>query len=383
MTWTVPPLLLATLLLLHPGPAGAGEPAPSPGTLIKPPSETLGLLLGPLTRLDATAAVSPFDQVLLARGREFADAFPGTIDKDLSGDGRVDVGDYVFYDLPLVLYRIHYRTGDPAWRERARTVGKAWSEHPGNRRIAAWLAKDWSAWPQLVNQPRCMGTLGLAVRALEADDAEARAVVHHHARLLEATYLHGTYQSLDDPVMPLGDPRECGYALMALVAATLLGDDHRASAKELLDRIIERQRPDGQWLAKDAKFPDGGYSSNFMTGILTEALALYDRAIGDPRILPAIERNLAWTWRTQWVAAEQGFHYHSLGATQTDGILGALMVQAWGYAYAKTGKPEYLAQGREIIRGISERGFKEIWGVKQYTQVFRASPLFFGYVAGR
>jgi hypothetical protein len=281
-----------------------------------------------------------------------------------------------------LLYRLHYRTGDALWRERARAVGTAWRDYPGNRKIAAWLAKDWSLWPELVNNPRCMGTLGLAVLALEAGDLAARAIVCDQAKLLEATYLHGTYQSLDDPLMPLGDPRECGYGLMALVAATLLGEDHRASARQLLDRIIERQRPDGQWLAKDADFP-AGYSSNFMTGILTEALALYDRALGDPRILPAIERNLAWTWSTQWVAAEQGFHYHSLGATRTDGILGALMVQAWGYAYAQTGKPQYLEQGREIIRGISERGLKEIWGIKQYNQVFRSSGNFFGYVAQR
>lgn len=381
-------LLLVVLTLgLTTCPLSAGEVKPiAGGTLITPPSEVLGKLLGPLTPISTASTaggITPFDQTLLTRGREFADAFPGKVDKDLSGDGRIDIGDYLFYDLPLVFYRLHFRTGDPQWREHARTAAKAWRDHPGNRKIAAYLAKDWSVWPALNNQPRCMGSLGLAILALEADDAEARAIVINQAKLLEATYLYGTYQSLTDPVMPLGDPRECGYTLMTLVAATVLGDDHRKSAKDLLDRIIERQRPDGQWLAKDAKFPDGGYTSNFMTGILNEALVLYDQAIGDPRILPAIERNLAWTWKTQWVAADQGFQYHSLGATQTDGILGALMVQAWGYAHAKTGKAEYLTQGRAIITGITTRGFKEIWGVKQYAQVFRASPLFFGFSASR
>jgi hypothetical protein len=357
--------------------------------LVAPPSEVLGTLLGPLAAIggpDATGAMAIFDQGLLARSREFAAGFPADPTVDFSGDGRLDVGDSLYYDLPLVFYRIHYRTGDVVWRDHARRVATTWRDHPGNRKIAGFLAKDWSLWPELVNQPRCMGTIGLAVLALEAEDAEARAIVVNHARVLEATYLYGNYQSLTDPIMPLGDPRECGYGLMALVAATLLGEDRRKPAKELLDHIIERQRPDGQWLCKDPAYPDGGYSSNFMTGILIEALALYDRAIGDPRILPAVERNLAWTWSTQWVAAEQGFRYHSLGTaaeTRTDGILGALMVQGWGYAYAKTGKPEYLAQGDEIIRGITGRGFKEIWNVKQYAQVFRASSMYFGYVLSR
>ena len=42
---------------------------------------------------------------------------------------------------------------------------------------------------------------------------------------------------LTNPVMALGDPRECGYSLMALLAATVVGEDHRKSAKDLLDHI--------------------------------------------------------------------------------------------------------------------------------------------------
>jgi hypothetical protein len=341
--------------------------APANGDLVAPPSEALGKLLGPLTppgRPASVAAVADFDKALLARGREF-------------------VGDVLFYDLPLVLYRIHARTGDTTWRDRARAAAGAWRDHPGNRKIATYLAGDWKLWKELVNQPRCLGTIGLAVLALEADDGAARRVVDSHARLIESVWMHGPYQSLTDPVMPLGDPRECGYALMALVASTVCGDDHRPAARELLDRILAKQRPDGQWLAKDEKVEGGGYTSNFMTGLLNEALAFYDRAIGDERILAAVEKNLAWTWKTQWSETGKGFQYHAVGETQVDGVLGGLMIQAWGYAYARTGKAEYLEQGQRILAGMTERGVREIWGVKQFSQLFRSSPLFLGYVAGR
>jgi hypothetical protein len=364
----------------------AGEPPPATGDLIRPPTEALGRLLGPLTPPGSPAGVpetAVYDKTLLARGREFADAFPGKPDKDLNGDGAIDVGDTLFYDLPLVLYRIYYRTGDTTWRDKARAAAKAWRDHPGNRKMAPYLAGDWKLWKELVNQPRCMGTVGLAVFALEADDADARKVVDSHAKLVENTWMHGPYQSLADPVMPLGDPRECGYALMALTASTVCGDDHREAARELLDRIVARQKPDGQWLAKDEKVEGGGYTSNFMTGLLNEALTFYDRALGDARILPAVEKNLAWTWKTQWSEAGKGFQYHSVGETQVEGVLGGLMIQAWGYAYAKTGRPEYLDQGQRILGALTDRGFKEIWGVKQYSQMFRSSPLFLGYVAER
>lgn len=148
MTFNDYPLLtmMAFLALGLAATLTAGESASAAsGVLIKPPSPELGRLLGPLTPISTaatTGGITAFDQVLLTRGREFAETFPGKVDKDLSGDGRIDVGDYVFYDLPLVLYRIYYRTGEVVWRDRARTIGKAWSEHPGNRKIAAYLAKE-------------------------------------------------------------------------------------------------------------------------------------------------------------------------------------------------------------------------------------------------
>jgi len=88
-----------------------------------------------------------------------------------------------------------------------------------------------------------------------------------------------------------------------------------------------------------------------MTGILMESLTLYERVIGDERILPAIEKALAWTWSTQWVEEKEGFRYHSIKETDAIAALNGLILPAWGYAYSKTGKVQYLEQGNKIARG--------------------------------
>jgi len=351
-----------------------------------PPPVELQKLLGPWAPLGRPAevpAAGALDEVLLKRGRELADQLPMKPAQDLNGDGAVDFADALFYDLPLTLYRTYYRTGDAYWRDKARASARMWRDYPGNQKMKKYLDGDWKLWRELVNQPRNLATIGLAVLALESNDAGAKQIVFDHATLIEKAWMYGPYQSLTDPVMALGDPRECGYSLIALISATILGEDHRKAATDLVDHILKSQKPDGQWLAHDDKIPGGGYTSNFMTGLLLESLIFHDRAFGDDRILPAVEKNLAWTWTTQWVAEKEGFQYHSVGETEAQPGLNGLLLPAWGYAYFKTGKPQYLEQGNRIAKGLAERGAKEIWGVKQYNQMFRSAPQYTGYVAQR
>jgi hypothetical protein len=125
---------------------------------------------------------------------------------------------------------------------------------------------------------------------------------------------------------------------------------------------------------------------NYMNGILMEALIMYDRGIGDPRILPAMRKAVDWTWSTQWVAAAQGFHYAdrvvpNWADTTPFPNLNGLLLPAWGHLYANTGDPRYLDQGNKILKGLVEVGGQQIWGVKQFTQMFRSSSRYLGYVA--
>jgi hypothetical protein len=70
-----------------------------------------------------------------------------------------------------------------------------------------------------------------------------------------------------------------------------------------------------------------------MDGLAMEALILYDEVIGDPRILPSIERCLQWTWGTQWVDAARAFLYADItsGSVNTNPYanLNGLLLPAW------------------------------------------------------
>jgi hypothetical protein len=234
---------------------------------------SLALLIRPLTPLGVpiTPLVNLYDQLQLSQGRKYAEGFPEFPNELLSSN---------YYDLAFTLYQIYYRTGDPYWRDKARFVARTWRDAPDNQSIAPCMNGQWSTCRD-VPSPRQMSTLGLAVLTLEADDGQARSIVHWHARLVEAGW------------MAWWDPRENGYALMALVASTILGDDHRTTALQQLDLILSQQQADGSWIAPGTSddCPRGyTHPPTFMTGILLEALVLYDRAIGDARILPAFKR---------------------------------------------------------------------------------------------
>jgi len=366
--------------------SGAAAPAPpavvqgpsNPGAAALVPfdSPALALLLGPLTALPPSGGrPSAHDAALLRLARRYADAFPA------------DPGDLVssnYYDLALVLYTVHSRTGDPAWRERARRVARAWRDAPNNRAIAPALAGDDTA-GRLLPAPRGLATLGLAVLAIEAGDDEARAVVDRQARLVEERWVDtGGDYGLANPVMPLGDPREAGYGLMTLVASTLLGADHSAAAARLLDAILARQEPAGAWRGWSEDAPGRPFVLNYMNGLLMEALVLYDRALGDPRIVPALARAVDWTWRQQWSEPALAFRYGDAAAGDTGPapILNGLMLPAWGYLYARTGEPRYLGQGDRVLAGLVDVLDAEVHGVKQFTQAYRSSARYLAFRLG-
>jgi len=340
------------------------------------PSRSLELLAGPLTRAKVTSGGTGYDAIHLKRGRLHAARFP-EVSGDLVGSN--------YYDLALTLYLIYFRTGDLYWRDRARTVAEAWRDDPLNQSIGPALAGVRGA---DVPPPRAFATLGLALYALETNDARARQVVDNQARAGARWW--GVFDGLNS------DMREASYALMAMLAATVLGDDHRTEARRSLESFLGRQKPDGRWENTDNcalnRNPPGctplvpaiHYTLNYMAGLTMEALILYDRVIGDPRIRPAVERCVNWTWATQWVPAAQAFRYANINSgevnTTAHANLNGLLLPAWGYAYAKSGNRTFVDQGNQILKGLVEIGGGQIWGLKQFTQLFRSSSKYLGYL---
>jgi hypothetical protein len=332
-------------------------------------------LTGPLTDMGSPESplVREYDQNLLSQGRYQADNYP------LQPDALYESS---YYDPGFVIYQVYYRTADSYWLDQARRMAEIWRDSPENANIRRTI--DVGDYGYSVPSPRGFSTLGLAVYALETGDPGARTAVDYQARLVERDY--AVYE----------DIRESGWGLMALVASTLLGDDHRPAALSLLDSILSNQKPDGRW----EQYWSGGappgcpdpYTMNFMVGILMEGLVIYDRVIGDGRILPALQNAMAWLWDTQWVASAGGFQYtphpdpdgHCGLGTDPAASLNGLFLAAGGYVYERTGDLlRYHQQGTAILWGLTNSLYAVLDGrSKIFAQVYRSSMQFIGYSGG-
>jgi hypothetical protein len=335
---------------------------PPPGDITFP-SDPVEALIGNLTPQGSNssdATVAGYDRKELELAHTYAERFPE----------HPSILDANYYDLAFALYQIYYRTGDSYYLNKARTVARAWRDWQGNQEISLQLAgKPTSMTPP----PRGFSTLGLAVYAMETGDAEAARIVNDQARLVEVAWLH------------YGDTREKAYSMIALLAANVLGKDHRAAARQLLDTMLAAQSAAGNWEDEPGSLVTVPYTLNYMNGLMMEALAMYDRLIGDTRIVPAMQKCTGWLWNTQWMSTAQSFHYGTVnsGTINTDpaAVLNGLFLVGWGWMYEKTGNPIYRTQGDEIFRGLVQRGTTEIFSVKQFDQVFRNGSRYMGLIA--
>jgi len=324
-------------------------------------------IIDPVTVLGApnTNGIATYDSNELQRGKIDAEAFPSQPSDLVSSN---------YYDLALTLYTLYRRSGDVYWRDKARYVAATWRDSVNNQNIEKYLAGDYSV-GSTIPPARSMATLGLAILALETGDTGARRIVNDHARLVEEAF--GFNWS---------DARETGYSLIALVASTVLGDDHRASALKMLETILAQQKPDGHWEQTSDLVPNNQpFVLNYMSGLLMEGLIFYDRNIGDARILPAIQRCLDWTWNTQWLPSVLAFQYGNINSgsvtTQPAGDLSGLMLPAWGYALARTGDVRYRDQGAQIFTGLVNIIPGALTGEKHFAQIYRSSGRYLGFVS--
>jgi hypothetical protein len=175
--------------------------------------------------------------------------------------------------------------------------------------------------------------------------------------------------------------------------------DVRVQAKAVLDAALAKQRPDGRIEAYSEYLGMGAYISNYMAGLFWEAAILYDRLIGDPRILPAMRRWADWTWSNEWNAKVMGFRYQDVTAQEGRAAftvagqsvwskvadtatafpeLNGMMMPAWGYLFLKTGDPQYAAQGDLMLKGLV-RAARAQTLPKQYPQMYRSSPRYLAW----
>ena len=165
-------------------------------SLVTLPSPELTLLLGPVTTMGATA----YDTLQLAQANAWdAEAIVVT------GEGAN------YYDGALVYYLLYYRTGDTQWRTRAHALATAQADYV----VTTIDVND-----ETNQAPRAHSALGMAVHYLLTGYANSRTAVRAQAK--GSARLFSPY----GPVWPAGyfDPRESAYALIAMLATTVLGD---------------------------------------------------------------------------------------------------------------------------------------------------------------
>jgi len=342
----------------------------------------LQILTGPVTPLGST----PYDKLQVAQAAIYApggsSGFPQFPNDNIESN---------YYDLALSLYLLYYRTGDAKWLTGARTVAQTWANDP-------YSLAGTSGIPA-----RAYATLGLAVYYLDTGATQAKTVVNSQAA--SGIRYFGTFDGINS------DMREASYALMAMIASTIIGgDNHSADALKSLNSFLAGQKSDGRWQNIDncavygnppgctPAVPAGYYTLSYMMGLVMEALIMYDRVIGDARIVPALQAATSWLWNTQWVPTVPNssplfgaFKYADIisGSVNTNPYanLSGLIVPAWGYLYSKTRTASYATQGQTILDsmvtaasqpGVAGAG---IYNVKQFSQDFRSSPRYLGFAS--
>ena len=94
--------------------------AQASGNLVTYPDPKIEFIIGPQVRVGTEPIASYYDEAAVRRGRYWAEQF-------LSSPLNVSSN---HYDLPLCLYVLYYRTGDPAFLDYARRVADKWWKGP-------------------------------------------------------------------------------------------------------------------------------------------------------------------------------------------------------------------------------------------------------------
>jgi len=113
----------------------------------------------------------------------------------------------------------------------------------------------------------------------------------------------------------IGRSRSGGWALIATTGAYQATGDpfHLNAARIFVRRILEKQRPNGQWghFIDECRRhkPRHWGCKPFMTGVILHGLSMYDRLEPTPAVQDAIVRGARYLWENTYVAKDRGFIY--------------------------------------------------------------------------
>lgn len=179
--------------------------------------------------------------------------------------------------------------------------------------------------------------------------------------------------------------RDSGWHLILEVAmynATYDRFYHNA-ARMIVDRVLERQTPDGGWrrqLAADhcLCIPRHHGSVGFMVAVLLSGMRNYYQATGDERVVNSIVRAAHFLIDDMWVPEARGFRYTSCPKSKVGPWSNFLLFDGIAFAHRRTNDPKL---GKVLLDGTGSaiEGMAG-WG-KDFTMYTRVAPHFLGHLA--
>jgi hypothetical protein len=297
--------------------------------------------------------------------------------------------DHSQWDLAIAWYGEYFRTSDPKYRDAARRYVESLQSGPYWRldMIARNQVGDFSTdvsfnlLPTYAN----LNALGIAVYALECSSCPAAP----WAREILGAYAGYYAPVVWDPNTWWG-PRDTASVASWALGKLLIGDGEAvvstgvgpqkisAILARAVDQILAHQEANGAWCELGPNYGAEGACTNFMQGFMSEILVLVDRAVGDPRIVPALVRGYEFL-DTQYAAPEKAYRYNDrnlpgFGDPYPEPRLNGLFVMGLAYLGQRTGDPKYAGRVQDLLAGLSAAtGTTGALSLKEFAQNFRAS----------
>jgi hypothetical protein len=144
-----------------------------------------------------------------------------------------------------------------------------------------------------------------------------------------------------------GNCRVPGWHLIFTIGAYDATDDpfHLNAARIIVDRVLERQTPDGGW---DRLLTRGHCEHNpahignagFMVGVLMSGLKYYAESTGDKQVKDSIVKAAHFMINDMWIPEAGAFRYTSCPDTRPAPGLNLLIAEGIAYAWRQSKEPE-------------------------------------------
>ena len=192
------------------------------------------------------------------------------------------------------------------------------------------------------------------------------------------------YQAVELPrKVSLGTNRDGGWTLIGALGAYQVSGDpfYLNGAKALLERILDKQRPNGQWghsiwECRDVS-PRPWGCKPFMTGVILHSLAMLDRTEPNARARDAIRRGATYLWDKTYVRDQHGFIYAEAPRFQGRGGVWTLMLTGDGLSRACNYDPKQTEKSL-LIDALSHTMYRG--GVSSFGKTFTQGLCFMPFM---